>query len=142
MHDGGQPLSGFGSARGKFFLVTSCRVMCTWSDKPLKSLTAATLQTSSGFNITIIDQGSSHKWLGCMLTTAVRKSNTHDVDHQFQTTSERFYAKTRILCDGRVAITKKYFDCSRIEKHLQKRLKNYLPVFTMRISPISGGATS
>ena len=73
----------------------------------------ARLQTPNGLTISIVDQESSHKWLGCMLTTTLEKSTTWDVDHRLQSASRVFNANRWILCDSRIAISKRleYFDC-------------------------------
>ena len=73
----------------------------------------ARLQTPNGLTISIVDQESSHKWLGCMLTTTLEKSTNWDVDHRLQSASRIFNANRWIFCDSRIAISKRleYFDC-------------------------------
>ena len=48
-----------------------------------------------------------------MLTTTLEKSTTWDVDHRLQSASRVFNANRWILCDSRIAISKRleYFDC-------------------------------
>ena len=48
-----------------------------------------------------------------MLTTTLEKSTTWDVDHRLQSASIVFNANRWILCDSRIAISKRleYFDC-------------------------------
>ena len=71
------------------------------------------LQTPNGLTISIIDQESSHKWFGCMLTTTLEKSTTCDVDDRLQSASKIFNANRWILCDIPVASAKRleYLDC-------------------------------
>ena len=48
-----------------------------------------------------------------MFTTTLEKSTTWDVDHRLQSASRVFNANRWILCDSRIAISKRmeYFDC-------------------------------
>ena len=59
------------------------------------------------------DQSCCRCWLGCMLTTTLGKSTTWDVDHRLQAASRAFNANRWILCDSRIAISRRlgYFDC-------------------------------
>ena len=70
------------------------------------------LQTPNGLIISVVDKESSHKWLGCMLTTAPAQTTTCDVECRLQAAARAFNANRWILCDPKVAIAKKleYFD--------------------------------
>ena len=131
--DGGPALLDFRFADDILTFGTSYQVVGTLLDKLVKNLATvgfqlnaektkivtsqaqppATLQTPNGLTISIVDQESSHKWLGCMLTTTLEKSTTWDVDHRLQSASRVFNANRWILCDSRIAISKRleYFDC-------------------------------
>ena len=130
---GGPALLDFRFADDILIFGTSYHVIGTLLDKLVENLAAVglqlkvdktkiltsqaqppqSLQTPNGLTITIIDQESSHKWLGCMLTTTLEKSTTCDVGHRLQSAAKIFNANRWILCDTRVAIAKRleYFDC-------------------------------
>ena len=52
-----------------------------------------------------------------MLTTTLEKSTTWDVDHRLQSASRVFNANRWILCDSRIAISKRleYFESSQVK---------------------------
>ena len=134
LRDGGPALLDFRFADDIWIFGTSYHVISVLLDKLVENLAAVglqlnvdktkiltsqaqppqRLQTPNGLTISMIDQESGHKWLGCMLTTTLEKSTTCDVDHRLQSASKIFNAKNRwILCDTQVAIAKRleYFDC-------------------------------
>ena len=133
LRDGGPALLDFRFADDILIFGTSYHVIGALLDKLVENLAAVglqlnvdktkiltsqaqppqRLQTPNGLTISIIDQESSHKWLGCMLTTTLEKSTTCDVDHRLQSASKIFNANRWILCDTQVAIAKRleYFDC-------------------------------
>ena len=43
-----------------------------------------TLTTRAGLEIAVLDQSSSHKWLGCMLSTENAGRRQDDIDHRLQ----------------------------------------------------------
>ena len=125
--DGGQALLDFRFADDILIFGTSYQVVGTLLDKLVENLAAvglqlnaektknltsqaqppASLQTPNGLTISIVDQESGHKWLGCMLTTTLGKSTTWDVDHRLQAASRAFNANRWILCDSRIAISRR-----------------------------------
>ena len=76
---------------------TSYHVIGTLLDQIVENLAAVGLhlnmepppglQTPNGLTISIIDQGSNHKWRGCMLTTKPEKSIACNIDHRLQSAS-------------------------------------------------------
>ena len=70
------------------------------------------LQTPNGLTISVPDGESSHKWLGCMLTTSTVQTTTCDVECRLQAAAKAFNANRWILCDPKVSIAQKieYFD--------------------------------
>lgn len=70
------------------------------------------LQTPNGLTISVLDRESSHKWLGCMLTTSTVQTTTCDVECRLQAAAKAFNANRWILCDPKVSIAQKieYFD--------------------------------
>ena len=58
----------------------------TTQARPRKILT-----TRVGLEIGVLDQSSSHKWLGCMLSTARVGKRHDDVDHQLQSAALAFH---------------------------------------------------
>ena len=86
--------------------VQKTKVLTTQAQPPSR------LQTPNGLIISVLDKESSHKWLGCMLTTAPAQTTTCDVECRLQAAARAFNANRWILCDPKVAIAKKleYFD--------------------------------
>ena len=62
------------------------------------------LQTPNGLVISVLDRESSHKWLGCMFTTAPVQTTTCDVECRLQAAARAFNANRWILCDPKVSI--------------------------------------
>ena len=62
--------------------------------------------------MSVLDRESSHKWLGCMLTTSTVQTTTCDVECRLQAAAKTFNANKWILCDPKVSIALKieYFD--------------------------------
>ena len=62
--------------------------------------------------MSVRDRESSHKWLGCMLTTAPVQTTTCDVECRLQAAARAFNANRWILSDPKVSIAQKleYFD--------------------------------
>ena len=48
------------------------------------------LQTPNGLTISVLDRESSHKWLGCMLTTSTVQITTCDVECRLQAAAKVF----------------------------------------------------
>ena len=65
------------------------------------------LQTPNGLIISVLDRESSHKWFGCMLTTAPVQTTTCDVECRLQAAARAFNANRWILCDPKVSIGQK-----------------------------------
>ena len=86
--------------------VQKTQVLTTQAQPPSR------LQTPNGLIISVLDEESSHKWLGCMLTTAPAQTTTCDVECRLQAAARAFNANRWILCDPKVTIAHKleYFD--------------------------------
>ena len=71
-----------------------------------------TLTTRAGLEIGVLDQSSSHKWLGCMLSTANAGKRQDDIDHRLQSAARAFHVHKWILCDKMVSMASrlKFFD--------------------------------
>ena len=71
-----------------------------------------TLTTRAGLEIGVLDQSSSHKWLGCMLSTANAGRRQDDIDHRLQSAARAFHVHKWILCDKMVSMASrlKFFD--------------------------------
>ena len=66
----------------------------------------------NGQAIEVLDRGSTHKWLGCMLCTAKTGSHTLDLAHHLRAASKAFYANRPYLVNRNVAMPDrfKYFN--------------------------------
>ena len=82
------------------------KVLTTQAQPPLQ------LQTPNGLIISVLNRESSHKWLGCMLTTAPVQTTTCDVECRLQATARAFNANRWVLCSPKVSLAQKleYFD--------------------------------
>ena len=71
-----------------------------------------TLTTRAGLEIGVLDQSSSHKWRGCMLSTANAGRRQDDIDHRLQSAARAFHVHKWILCDKMVSMASrlKFFD--------------------------------
>ena len=71
-----------------------------------------TLTTRAGLEIAMLDQSSSHKWLGCMLSTENAGTRQDDIDHRLQSAARAFHVHKWILCDKRASMASrlKFFD--------------------------------
>ena len=71
-----------------------------------------TLTTRAGLEIAVLDQSSSHKWLGCMLSTENAGKRQDDIDHRLQSAARAFHVQKWILCDKMVSMASrlKFFD--------------------------------
>ena len=71
-----------------------------------------TLKTRAGLEIAVLDQSSSHKWLGCMLSTENAGRRQDDIDHRLQSAARAFHVHKWILCDKMVSMASrlKFFD--------------------------------
>ena len=60
----------------------------------------------------MLDQSSSHKWLGCMLSTENAGRRQDDIDHRLQSAARAFHVHKWILCDKMVSMASrlKFFD--------------------------------
>ena len=81
----------------------------------IKGPTVANVQTPNGLIISVFDRESSHKWLGCMLTTSTVQTTTCDVECRLRAAAaavKTFNASKWILCDPKDSISQKieYFD--------------------------------
>ena len=63
-----------------------------------------TLTTRAGLEIAVLDQSSSHKWLGCMLSTENAGTRQDDIDHRLQSAARAFHVHKWILCDKMVSM--------------------------------------
>ena len=63
-----------------------------------------TLKTRAGLEIAVLDQSSSHKWLGCMLSTENAGRRQDDIDHRLQSAARAFHVHKWILCDKMVSM--------------------------------------
>ena len=112
LRDGGPAPLDFRFAEDILVFGTSYHVIGTLLHKLVENLAAVGLQLNVD-KTKIIHQESSHKWLGCMLTTTLEKSTTCDVGHRLQSAAKIFNANRWILCDTRAAVAKRleYFAC-------------------------------
>ena len=71
-----------------------------------------TLTTRAGLEIAVLDQSSSHKWLGCMLSTENAGKRPDDIDHRLQSAARAFHVHKWILCDKVVSMASplRFFD--------------------------------
>ena len=71
-----------------------------------------TLTTRAGLEMAGLDQSSSHKWLGCMLSTENAGTRQDDIDHRLQCAARAFRVQKWILCDKMVSMASrlKFFD--------------------------------
>ena len=67
------------------------------------------IRTPSNVEIRVIERLSSHKWLGCMLSTPYSGAHGLDVDFHLQAASKAFYANRFLLTDRRTSI------CARLK---------------------------
>ena len=63
-----------------------------------------TLTTRAGLEIAVLDESSSHKWLGCMLSTENAGIRQDDIDHRLQSAARAFHVHKWILCDKMVSM--------------------------------------
>ena len=66
----------------------------------------------NGQTIEVLDRGSTHKWLGCMLCTANTGSHTLDLAHHLHAASKAFYANRPYLVNRNVAMRDRYRYCN------------------------------
>ena len=52
----------------------------------------------------MLDQSSSNKWLGCMLSTVDASKRQDDIDHRLQCAARAFHVNKWILCDKMVSM--------------------------------------
>ena len=65
---------------------------------------ASTLTTPAGLELEVLDSTKSHKWLGCLLSTANMGNRQQDANYRLQDASRAFQANKWILCDKNVSI--------------------------------------
>ena len=67
--------------------------------------------TPAGRSLKILPRATSHKWLGCMLSTTVSHDDGTDIEYHLQCANKAFYANRWLLCDRNVSIAArvKYF---------------------------------
>ena len=58
--------------------------------------------------IEVIDRGSTHKWLGCMLCTANTGNHSLDVAHHLHAASKTFFANRPYLVNRNVAMQDRF----------------------------------
>ena len=63
-----------------------------------------TLTTRAGLEIAVLDQSSSDKRLGCMLSTANAGRRKDDMDHRLQSAARSFHAHKWMLCNTMVSM--------------------------------------
>ena len=82
--------------------VRKTKVLTTQSQSPSEVL------LRNGQAIEVLDRGSTHKWLGCMLCTANTGSHTLDVAHHLDAASKAFYANRAYLVNRNVAMRDRF----------------------------------
>ena len=82
--------------------VRKTKVLTTQSQSPSEVL------LRNGQGIEVLDRGSTHKWLGCMLCTANTGSHTLDVAHHLHAASKAFYANRAYLVNTNVAMRDRF----------------------------------
>ena len=72
----------------------------------------STLTTPAGLELEVLEPTNSHKWLGCLLSTANTGNRQQDMNYRLQNASRAFQANRWILCDKNVSIALrlKFFD--------------------------------
>ncbi len=76
-----------------------------WGSKMcVKDILNFCLSHHAGLDIDgLLDQSSSHKWFGYMLSTANARKRQHDIDHRLQSAASTFHVNKRILCNKMVS---------------------------------------
>ena len=82
--------------------VRKTKVLTTQSQSPSEVL------LQNGQAIEVLDRGSTHKWLGCMLCTANTGSHTLDLAHHLHAASKAFYANRPYLVNRNVAMRDRF----------------------------------
>ena len=82
------------------------KVLTTQSQSPTE------VPLRNGQAIEVLDRGSTHKWLGCMLCTANTGNHTLDLAHHLHAASKAFFANRPYLVNRNVAMQDrlKYFN--------------------------------
>ena len=78
--------------------VRKTKVLTTQSQSPSEVL------LQNGQAIEVLDRGSTHKWLGCMLCSANTGNHTLDVAHHHHAAPKAFYANRPYLVNRNVAM--------------------------------------
>ena len=78
------------------------KVLTTQSQSPSEVL------LRNGQAIEVLDRGSTHKWLGCMLCTSKTGSHTLDLAHHLHAASKAFYANRPYLVNRNVAMRDRF----------------------------------
>ena len=70
------------------------------------------LTTPCGLTVEILSGGTTHRWLGCLVSDEGSGNTTADVDFHLQSASRAFHANRHILCDRNVSVVDrlKFFD--------------------------------
>ena len=90
---------------GLHFNVGKTKILTTQSQSPSE------VPLRSGQVIEVLDRGSTHQWLGCMLCTASTGNHAPDLAHHLQVASKAFFAHRPFLVNRNVTMRdRKYFD--------------------------------
>ena len=86
--------------------VGKTKILTTQSQSPSE------VPLRNGQVIEVLDRGSTHKWLGCMLCTASAGNHAPDLAHHLQAASKAFFAHRPFLVNRNVTMRDyfKYFD--------------------------------
>ena len=88
-------------------------ICCWWHESRIGfSSCFTTLSTPAGLELEVLEPTNSHKWLGCLLSTANMGNRQQDMKYRLQNASRAFQANRWILCDKNVSIALrlKFFD--------------------------------
>ena len=73
-----------------------------------KSPSPTEVPVRNGQAIEVLDRGSTHKWLGCMLCTANTGNHALDLAHHLHAASKAFFANTQHLVKRNVAMQDRF----------------------------------
>ena len=82
--------------------VRKTKVLTTQSQSPTE------VPLRNGQAIEVIDRGSTHKWLGCMLCTASTGNHSLDLAHHLHAASKAFFANRPYLVNRNVAMQDRF----------------------------------
>ena len=82
--------------------VRKTKVLTTQSQSPTE------VPLRNGQAIEVVDRGSTHKWLGCMLCTANTGNHSLDLAHHLHAASKAFFANRPYLVNRNVAMQDRF----------------------------------